>query len=107
MAAPVSVLGEDVVAEDSEEPLGGGGAGVAVESLGRMLGEAEGDVRSLLSVQPASTPTASARTPKPVSNFFIMVPPSRIRNLREELQWGCRQRTACGTLSAWRREITE
>src|SRR4029077_7067112 len=47
-----------------------------------MLGEAEGDVvrsrsvpptRSLRSVQPASTEAPSARTQKPVSNFFIVV----------------------------------
>jgi hypothetical protein len=89
---PESVLGADVVAEDSEELLGGaGGVGCAVaESLGSVLGEAEGDVRSrsvpptrsLLSVQPASTAVPSASTQKPVSNFFIVVPPSRIRTVR-------------------------
>jgi hypothetical protein len=112
---PGSVLGEDVVADDSEELLAGGGGGVVVvvdslrvvESM-RVSGEAEGDVRSrsapptrsLRSVHPASTPTPSTRTQKPVSNFFILVPPSWIRILGEGLQWGCRRRAACGTLSA-------
>jgi len=96
VAEPPSVLGEDVVADDSEElRAGGAGAGVAggvdvvdsdfvVESI-RVSGDAEGATRSrsvtrsVLSVQPASTPTARARTQKPVSNFFIVVPPWWIR----------------------------
>jgi len=91
VADPGSVL---VVADDSEELLAGGGGGVVVvvdslrvvESM-RVSGEADGDTRlrsapptrSLLSVQPASTPTPRARTQKPVSNFFIVVPPWWIR----------------------------
>jgi hypothetical protein len=94
VAEPLSVLGEEVVADDSEElRAGGGGVGVAggvdvvdsdrvVESI-RVSGDAEGEgatrsrsvTRSVLSVQPASTPTPRARTQKPVSNFFIVVPP--------------------------------
>jgi hypothetical protein len=85
-----SVLGADVVADDSEELFAGGaGAGVGevvvvvvdsdrvvVESL--VLGDAEGTTRSrsvtrsLLSVQPAKTPTPRARTQTPVSHFFIV-----------------------------------
>jgi hypothetical protein len=113
VADPGSVPGVDVVADDSEEVLAGGGGGVVVvvdslrvvESM-RVSGEADGDTRSrsapptrsLLSVQPASTPTPRARTQKPVSNFFIVVPPSWIRIRREGLQRRCRQRAACGTL---------
>ena len=89
MADEPSVLGADVVADDSEELFaGGGGAGVGavvvvvdsdrvvVESL--VLGDAEGTTRSrsvtrsLLSVQPARTPTPRARTQTPVSHFFIV-----------------------------------
>ena len=90
---PPSVLGEDVVADDSEElRAGGAGAGVAggvdvvdsdfvVEST-RVSGDAEGEgttrsrsvTRSLLSVQPARTPTPRARTQTPVSHFFIVDP---------------------------------
>jgi hypothetical protein len=115
---PGAVLGEDDVADDSEEAAGGAGGGVVVvvvdslrvvESV-RVSGDAEGEgvirsrsvTRSLLSVQPASTPTPSARTAKPVSNFFIVVPPSRIRNRPARVQWGCRRRRGCGTLGAWR-----
>ena len=82
---PGSVLGD--VEAGGVELLGGGTVGVAGSTgrmLGRVLGEAEGDVvlsrsvpptRSLLSVQPASTQAPSARTQKPVSNLFIVVPP--------------------------------
>jgi hypothetical protein len=69
--------GDDGVEEGVVDRLGGV-VGV-VGSLGRVPGEAEGDVRSasvpptrsLLSVHPASTPAPSARTQKPVSNLFI------------------------------------
>lgn len=78
---PVSVLGD--VEEGAVDLLGGGTVGAA-GSTGRILGEAEGDVVrsrsvpptwSLLSVHPASTEAPSARTQKPVSNFFIVIPP--------------------------------
>jgi hypothetical protein len=88
---PELLPGDDVVADDSEELLGGEAGGVVVvvvDSLRvvestRVSGDAEGEgttrsrsvTRSVLSVQPASTPTPSARTQKPVSNFFIVVPP--------------------------------
>ena len=90
---PGSVPEEDDVAEDSEDALGGAGGGVVVvvvdslrvvESI-RVSGDAEGATRSrsvtrsVLSVQPASTPMPRARTQKPVSNFFIVVPPWWIR----------------------------
>jgi hypothetical protein len=76
---PVSVLGD---VDGLVELRGGGGVGAA-GLLGRRSGDAEGDVRSrsvpptrsLLSVQPASTPAPSARTHTPVSSFFMVVPP--------------------------------
>jgi hypothetical protein len=118
---PELLPGDDVVADDSEELLGGEAGGVVVvvvDSLfvvesTRVSGDAEGEgttrsrsvTRSVLSVQPASTPTPSARTQKPVSNFFIVVPPVVDSNLRGWwLQRGCRRRAACCTLGAWREE---
>jgi hypothetical protein len=82
--------GDDGVEEGVVDRLGGG----VVESPGRVPGDAEGDVRSasvpptrsLLSVHPASTPAPSARTQKPVSNLFIVVPPSVDSVRREGLQ---------------------
>jgi hypothetical protein len=91
VADPLSVLGEDVVADDSEELRAGGGAGVGavvvvdsdrvVEST-RVSGDAEGEgttrsrsvTRSVLSVQPASTPTPRASAQTPVSHLFIVDP---------------------------------
>ena len=116
VADPVSVLGDDVVAEDCEELLAGGGDGagvgvvVVVDSLRvvestRVSGDADGATRSrsvtrsVLSVQPASTPTPSATTHKPVRNFFIVgtsLVDSNPRGCR--LQWGCRRPAHCDTL---------
>jgi hypothetical protein len=86
---PGLVLGDGVVADESEELDAGGDAGgvvvvvVVVDSLRVVVsGDAEGEgagvtrsrseTRSLRSVQPASTPTPSAKTQNPVSNFFIV-----------------------------------
>jgi hypothetical protein len=109
VADPVSVLGDDVVADDCEELLAGGGAGagvgvvVVVDSLRvvestRVSGDADGATRSrsvtrsVLSVQPASRPTPSARTQKPVKNFFI-VGTSLVESNPSgwRVQWGCRR----------------
>jgi hypothetical protein len=83
-------LGE--VEDDADESveLLGGGVVRTVESLRvvesvRVLGDAEGATRSrsvtrsVLSVQPASTPAPSAITQNPVSNLLIVVPPWLIR----------------------------
>jgi hypothetical protein len=88
---PASLLGALDVAEDSDELLAGGVAGgllrvvdsVRVVESTRVSGDADGPgttrsrsvTRSVLSVQPASTPAPSASTQKPVSNLFIVVPP--------------------------------
>lgn len=100
------------VAEDSDELLGGGVVRVVdslrvVESI-RVFGvpgDADGATRSrsvtrsVLSVQPASTPAPSATTQNPVSNLLIVVPPREVER-GQGLQWECRRRAACGTLAA-------
>jgi hypothetical protein len=109
-------LGDDVVADESEELDAGGDAGgvvvVVVDDWLRVVvsGDAEGEgagvtrsrsvTRSLLSVQPAITPAPSARTQNPVSNFFIVPTSSWIRIQGGRVQWGCRRRARWGTLNA-------